>query len=413
MRLRRRLLAPLLLSLVLACGCGVFGSFPASLEAGLVNDSNQLLVLEGTARLPDSAPVFATLRDGERTLGQAGSTVEGERFFLTLDVSLAPGNRPLLLEVAFDPRQAPERVLRLVGPEGRWMVGSQVHEEEDGRYRVVQALNVVLPMSRREAAIRLVRSGDLAAGIAGLESVVALDGADREARAWLALARLQRHPGERQPGSPSHQALAEFRSEGFSEPLDSQVSSWLSRLDREAEVLASRQAWEQERRRLKEERERERWRVRPGRSMAGVDLGMEGRVLFAAHPPARVPEPVDGVRTVVVPDLDVEVELEVQTNQVIRIRTTSPGFRLSGDLGVGAPLLAFRESHPDLLATLGPIESDREGRRRARGQAFLAEGLVLEYERTFEGPGLAMDVVVGMSVVAPGQALPPASQATP
>lgn len=403
-----------LFSLVLAWGCGVLGSFPASVEVHLVNDSNQILALEGTARLPDSAPVSVEIRDADRSLVHGASTVRRGRFFLTLDVARAPGNKPLLLEVVFDPRQAPEEVLAEVGPDGRWMVGEQVHEEEDGRYRVVQAVQVVLPMSRRDAAIRQVQAGDLAAGIAGLEPVVAQERDDLEARAWLALARLQRDPGERIPGSTSHRDLsAAVRSKSLPGMLRSQVSSWLARLDREAAILANKQAWERERRRLQAQREQERWRVRPGRSMAGVELGLEGRVLFAAYPPASLPAPVDGLRRVHLPDLDVEVDLEAQTHRVVRVRTTSERFRLPGQLGVGVPLLAFREHHPDMVATLGPVERDQDGQRTARGEAWLAEGLVLEYERTFAGPGLALDIVVGMSVVPPSQFPPPAPPVTP
>jgi len=403
-----------LLSLVLACGCGLLGSFPASLEASLVNDANQILVLEGTAGLPDSAPISAGLRDGDRNVAQAASTVDRGRFLLTLDVSRAPGNKRLLLEVVFDPRQAPEEVLGQVGPDGRWMVGEQVREEEDGRYRLVQALNVVLPMSRREASIRQVQAGDLAAGIAGLEPVVAQEPEDLEARAWLALGRLQQDPAERNPGSFSHRSLVvAARSKTLPWVLRSQVSSWLSRLDREAAILARKQAWEHQRRLQEQQLEKERWQVRPGRSMAGVALGTEGLVLFALERPAFLPPPVDGIRTVRLPNLQVEVELEVVTNRVVRIRTTSEAFRLPGGLGVGVPLLAFRERHPDLVATLGPVERDQDGQRTARGEAFLAEGLVLEYERTFAGPGLAMDVVVGMSVVPPGQVLPPEPPVTP
>ncbi len=411
---RRSLSLAPLLGLVLACGCGVLGSFPASLEVNLVNDSNQILVLEGTAGLPDSAPISAEIRDADRSLAQAGSTVRGGRYFLTLDVARAPGNKPLLLEVVFDPRQAPEEVLAEVGPDGRWMVGEQVHEEEDGRYRVIQAVQVVLPMSRRDAAIRQVQAGDLAAGIAGLESVVAQAPADLEARAWLALARIQRDPGERHSGSFSHRALATVaRSKTLPLVLRSQVSSWLARLDREGAILANQQAWERQRRLLKEQREKERWQVHPGRSMAGVALGTEGLVLFAVERPAFLPPPVDGIRTVRLPDLEVEVALEIQSNRVVRIRTTSEDFRLPSQLGVGAPLLAFREHHPDMVATLGPVERDQDGQRTARGEAWLAEGLVLEFERTFAGPGLALDVVVAMSVVAPGQAPPSVLQATP
>ncbi|NMA26278.1 MAG: hypothetical protein GX934_00765 [Burkholderiales bacterium] len=410
----RRLSLSLLWSLVLAWGCGVLGSFPSSLEVHLVNDSNQILVLEGTARLPDSAPVSAEIRDADRSLAHASSLVSRGRFFMTLDIALIPGNKPLLLEVVFDPQQASDQVLAEVGPDGRWMVGEQVHEEEDGSYRLVQAVQVVLPMSRRDAAIRQVQAGDLAAGIAGLEPVVAQEQEDLEARAWLALARLQKDPGERTPGSTSHQDLsAAARTQSLPGLLHSQVSSWLARLDREAAILANKQAWERERRRLQEQREQERWRVRPGRSLAGVELGLEGHVLFAAHPPASLPAPVDGLRRVRLPDLDLEVDLDTQIQRVVRIRTTSERFLLPGQLGVGAPLLAFREHHPDMVAVLGPIERGRDGQRIARGEAWLPEGLILEYERTFAGSGLAVDVVIGMVVVPPGQPPPSVLQTTP
>ena len=365
------------------------------LEASVVNDSNRVLTVEGTAELPEGAPVVALLQEGERILGRGRATLRHGRFFMTLDVERVPGNTPLDLEVAFDPLGAPGPVLREVGSEGERMVGDQV-EEEGGRLRVVDRLAVVLPMSRRDAALRQVQAGDLVEGAAGLEAVVAQVPEDLEAATWLALARLQRNPAERKPGSTSHRALVAAWEAGLGEPARSEARAWLDRLDRAGQEEAREQARRDDLRRQQEAR----LEIRPGRSLAGVELGMPAGTVFARYTPDRFPAFRGGTETVRLPDLGVEVELDGLTRRVTRVSTSDPRFRLPGDLGVGSPLQAFQERFPGGFGTFPPLQRGPEGVRRARGAWRLpSEGLVLGVERVIDEIGLPEDEVVELGVV--------------
>lgn len=401
----------LLLLLALPTGCGVFQARSVSLEAAVVNDGNLVLTVEGAGDLPEAAPVSAELLLGQRILGRGRAVLRHGRYFLTLDVSQAPGNTPLVLEVSFDPTAAPASVRREVGAEGERMVGSQV-EEEGGRLRVVERLRVVLPMSRRDAAIRQVQAGDFAAAIAGLEPVVEKFPEDREAAAWLALAHLQRNPGERKPGSRAHQLLAAAVGSGLSEPSASQARDWLDRLDREATRAALRREVEDARQAELARQEKRRTEIVPGRSLGGIDLGMEAREVFGQHAPDRFPAFAGGTETVRLGKLEVEVDLDGASLRVTRVATTSPKFRLPGDLGVGSPLMAFQERLPGGVASFGPVERGEDGVRRAHGRCEFPEGLALEVERTLDEIGLPIDEVVGLEIVPP-VAVPPPPAAAP
>ncbi len=389
---------------LLMAGCGCLRSRSVHLETALVNDGNRLLTIEGTGDLPEGSPISVVLKDGERLVGRSRSTVRRGRFFATLDVSQAPGNVALLLETSFAPRSAPEEIQREVGAEGQWMVGDQV-EEEGGAWRLVDHVRLILPMNRRDAAIRQVQRGDLVAGIAGLQSVVGQVADDPEAAAWLALARMQRIPAERQAGSTAHRNLAKaWRLSRLPEPLRQEARTWLTRLGREEALLARKQAWERERRQARASRERRRWQVEPGRAMAGVEIGAEASKVLAEFMPDRMPDFSAGNPTVRLPSRDVEVELDAGTRRVVRVFSTSEGFRLPGDLGVGVPLLVFQERFPGVQVAYGPVQTAPDGTRMARGEAVLEEGLVLLVERHYGELGLTFDMVVGMGVVAPGRA---------
>ncbi len=383
-------------------GCGCLGSRSFHLQTDLVNDGNRLLALEGTSNLPEGSRLSATLKDAERLLGTNRTTLRQGRFLMTLDVSQAPGNVPLLLEVTFDPRSASAEIQDVVGAEGQWMLGDQV-EDEGGAWRLVDRAHVILPMNRRDAAIRLVEGGSLVEGIVGLQSEVGQVTEDPEAAAWLALARMQRIPSERQAGSTSHRNLAKAAQVArLSGALGDEARLWLTRLGREEALLARRQTWARERRQAQASRERRRWLVEPGKAMAGVELGGEAARVLAEFKPDRIPDFSAGNAVVRLTDRQVDVELDAATRRVVRIFSTSERFRLPGDLGVGVPLLVFQERYPGLAVSFGPVQTAEDGSRTAHGEAVLEEGLVLRVERHVGRLGLNFDLVVGLGVVPPG-----------
>jgi len=387
---------------LLMAGCGCLRSRSVHLQTDLVNDGNRVLTLEGTGNLPDGSLLSATLKDAERTLGRSRATLGRGRFFMTMDISQAPGNVPLLLEVTFDPRSSSAEVQAQVGHEGQWMLGDQVEEDRES-WRLVDRARLILPMNRRDAAIRLVQGGNLVEGIVGLQSVVGQVSEDPEAAAWLALARMQRIPSERQAGSTSHRNLAKaWRVGRLSGALGDEARLWLARLGREQALLERRQAWERERRQAQAARERRRWQVEPGKSMAGVDLGLEAGRFLAEFKADRLPDFSAGNPVVRLTDRQVEVELDAATRRVVRVFSTSERFRLPGDLGVGVPLLVFQERYAGLEVSFGPVQTAADGSRTALGEAVLDEGLVLRVERHVGRLGLNFDLVVGLGVVFPG-----------
>lgn len=397
--MRRLSLALLLLALP---GCAVWRARPVALEAEVVNDGNRVLTLEGQAQLPDRAPLEAVLTETEeRVVARGRGTVHHGRWFLTLDVSLAPGNTPMDLAVVFDPVDAPSEVQREVGGEGQRMVGEGV--EFDGSHpRLVERLRIVLPMNRRDAGIREVMAGDFEAGIAALEPVLERTPGDVEAGAWLGLALLQRYPAERRPRSRAHQALLAARKAGVGEPARSQVEEWLARLEREASLDDRRRERSHEERAARERQERRKRLVEPGRALGGIDLGAEAGVVFGQYRPAAFPTWGTDPVVVTFPQLPgVEVEFDGGTRLVTRISTSSEGQRLEGGLGVGSPFMAFQERFPGLQARFGPLQAGPDGVRRSRGEVRSAEGLLVVVEREVDDLGLPMDGVVAIGVVPP------------
>ncbi|MGN0011910.1 MAG: hypothetical protein ACI37J_01150, partial [Candidatus Bruticola sp.] len=119
-----RLTALFVLSAFLA-GCSLLGYFDANLSVSVTNDKNHLLAVEGRTSMPDDTPVSVVLREEKEVLAKVSTTVESGVFAVTLDLSTAPGNCALNLDIILDPSQGPESVQKVTGKRGEYLYGEQ------------------------------------------------------------------------------------------------------------------------------------------------------------------------------------------------------------------------------------------------------------------------------------------------
>ena len=403
-RLGKRLgIAALLLGT--CSGCAVMGYHSVRLDTDMVNEGNCLLTIEGTTNLPSGIPVVAALGDNDVILKRMeGRVLKGE-YSMVLDVSDLEGNKRFDLDVYTDAALWNKEQQSRLGDRGQYMVGRQVEELGNG-FRLAQHFIVVLPMGKREAAIRRIQNGDYAYGIAALDTIVEQDSEDTQAIAWLALALVHNNQSERHLHSRAYDLLHSFDVAALPKNLREQCQSWLDRWeDEEAVERAKRERAEAIAKYRREARERQKAFV-PGQHMADIFIGEEARRVFSVYP---LELPLDWNQEVVrfeIPERRVVVYFDPNTRKVVEIATVSEDIKHVSGLGVGSDFQRVLELFPDGSMTW----EDSTGRTKGAEIDEVAEvlngyythpkGIVFGVKREVLGIGLNIDTITSISVIA-------------
>ena len=405
MTLKRVFQAVIVLVAVGSCGaCSMFGYQSVSLQSELINDGNRLLTLQGSADLPSGTPVAATISENDTVLESVTSKVEGGAYVLSLDVSDLVGNTRYNLDIFTEPSLWDKAQFKKLGERGQYMMGAQV-EERGNEYRLCEHFAVVLPMDKREAAIRQVKNGNYAYAVEALEDVLGANPHDMQAQAWLALALAHNNKAERHLGSRACAMLRSLKMEELPLRLRNSCQIWLERWqEEEADLLAKRersQAIAQHRLEAKQRL----LQIVPGKSMADIELGVDSKRVFSVCPLHGTLDWESELVSFAIPERHIEVIFDGATRQVAEIVTTSPQLRLSGDIGVGSDLLAVQERFPG-----GELSFDESSEGVSaqdaddvvevlQGQYVHKNGVVFGIRREVMALGLTIDTVVSVSVV--------------
>ncbi len=393
----------LLLLLGLASACSFFGYISAELSVSVTNDNNHLLAVEGHSNLPDLTPVIVSLREDHDIIVKGNGALKNGAFFVSLDLGNAPGNSALSLEVMLDPSQGPESVKKLTGEHGDLLIGEQVENVGENSV-VVDRLRLVLPMNKRQAAIRRVEAGDYKKGIAALEDIMLVEPEEQEVMAWLAYALLSHDSHEDALGSRAYGLLASVDIKKLNEPIRTYCKGWHERW----KALRENQKVEQARlkaiRQAKAEREADKNRLIPGVSLGGVKLGMSAKEVYALAIPDKYPAWSNDIVIYHMPDRDVEVHFDGQTSRVIEVHTESNSFALKNNIRVGSTLNAVQNIYSDGRLNMGEYEYLNDGSMVAFGEYTCPDGLIFYVKRMATNDGIWLgDKVKGISVVAPFQ----------
>lgn len=394
-------IAALFVLSVFLAGCSLFGYFDANLSVSVTNDKNHLLAVEGRTSLPDETPVSVVLREGKEVLAKGNSTVKKGTFAVTLDLSTAPGNCALTLDILLDPSKGPESVQKITGRRGEYLYGEQV-EEVGNLYLVTERLRLVLPMDRRTVAIRRAMSGDYNLAIASLEDILVIEPDDQDLKAWLAYSLLSRDPHEDKLGSQAYQLLGSIKVEKLGEPIRTYCQKWSNRLKQ----LKAEQAKENERKaaiaKTLAKREALKSKLEAGKFLGGVYLGANAREVYELAIPDKYPAWSGDVIVYHMPDRNVEVHFDGKTSEVIEVHSEDPKFAAKNNVGVGSPLTDVAGAYPDGRLTMSPAEAQSDGTSVAFGEYSCPEGLIFYIKRLTAADGLILsEKVKGVSVVPP------------
>lgn len=397
-----RLTALFVLSAFLA-GCSLLGYFDANLSVSVTNDKNHLLAVEGRTSMPDDTPVSVVLREEKEVLAKGSTTVESGVFAVTLDLSTAPGNCALNLDIILDPSQGPESVQKVTGKRGEYLYGEQV-EEVGNLYLLTERLRLVLPMDRRTVAIRRAMSGDYNLAIANLEDMLVVEPDDQDLKAWLAYSLLSRDPHEDKLGSQAYQLLANVKVSRLGEPIRTYCKKWDDRLRQ----LKAEQAKESERKaaiaKTLAKREALKSKLEAGKFLGGVYLGATAREVYELAIPDKYPAWSGDIVIYHMPDRNVEVHFDGKTSEVIEVHSEDPKFAAKNNVGVGSSLTDIAGAYPDGRLTMGVAESQPDGTSVAFGEYACPEGLVFYIKRLTADDGLILsEKVKGISVIPPFQ----------
>ncbi len=396
-------IAALFVLSVFLAGCSFLGYFDADLSVSVTNDKNHLLAVEGRTSMPDETPVSVVLREGKEVLAKGSASVKSGAFAVTLDLSTAPGNCALNLDIVLDPSKGPESVQRVTGKRGEYLYGEQV-EEVGNLYLLTERLRLVLPMDRRAVAIRRAMSGDYNLAITNLEDMLAIEPDDQDLKAWLAYSLLSRDPHEDKLGSQAYQLLGSVKVERLSEPVRTHCKKWVRRLQQ----LKAEQAKESERKKAiaktMAKREALKGKLEAGKFLGGVYLGSTAREVYELAIPDKYPAWSDEVIVYHMPDRNVEVHFDGKSSEVIEVHSEDPKFAAKNNVGVGSSLLEAAGAYPDGRLTMGPAEAQPDGTSVAFGEYSCPEGLVFYIKRLTATDGLILsEKVKGLSVVPPFQ----------
>lgn len=382
-------------------GCSFLGYVSSDLSVTLTNDSNMLLTVEGRTALPDGMPVRITLKEDGEVISGSRSAVKNGRFVKTVDLSSAPGNCVLNLDIIADPSEASPEVQDTVGSRGEYLLGEQL-EDIDGCTCVTEHKRIILPMDKREVAIRRVRSGDYNLGLVGLENALSINPDDQEAKAWLAYALLNKDPRENEVGSRAYDLLRSVNVKRVPEPLRSSCVKWLEKW--EIKETAARK--ERERKaniaRTNAMLEAKKKVIEPGAGLGGVYIGATSRDVYKLAIPDKYPVWTEGTVYYKMPDRDVEVYFDSRSGRVIEARTTNTLYSLRGDVGVGSKIESVKKYFPEGRLEMDEAVPQQDGTSVAFGKYLCPEGIIFDIKRIIGPDGVVVsERVRGMSVVAP------------
>ncbi|MBQ7502804.1 hypothetical protein IJT93_08875 [bacterium] len=382
-------------------GCSFLGYVSTDLSVSLTNDSNRLLTVEGKTSLPDGMPLRITLKEDGETISGGRTVVKNGRFAETVDLSGAPGNCMLNLDIVADPSEASPEVQDIVGSRGEYLLGEQL-EDIDGSTCVTEHKRIILPMDKREVAIRRVRCGDYNLGIVGLENVLSANPDDQEAKAWMAYALLNNDPRENEVGSRAYDLLHSVNVRNLPEPLRSGCVKWLGKW--EIKETAARK--ERERKaniaRTNALLEAKKKVIEPGVGLGGVYIGATARDVYKLAIPDKYPAWTDGAVYYKMPDRDVEVFFDSKSGRVIEAHTANTLYSLRGDVGVGSKIESVKKYFPEGRLEMDEAKPQQDGSFVAFGKYLCPEGIIFDIKRILGNDGVVVsERVRGMSVVAP------------
>lgn len=397
----RARLASALGLVVLLCACTVIPVRDYHLSVRILNDSNNLLVVEGDTNLPEGAPVEAGLYDGDgRRLSSSRGLVEQGRYFVVLDVSTVPGFSHHTLVVSFDPLLASSEILDITGHRGEAMRGDLV-EYQKGRNLLVSRTDVMLVVESRQAGYRELQEGDLAAAIRELESYLARNPHDTEAMISLGLAYLEWRQAERRVGTRAHVLLQRAIELAPESERAVEARLWISRLEAEERARRAEIAFRRSVSVGPGSVFHSNKTVVPGEALGAIRLGMPYRALIRRLAPDNLPAFEEGVETVSFSTFHgLTVGIDSETSKVVWASSDSEFFRLDGDLGVGSLLQEFQGKLKGVYTpAYGPEKRLADGSFESFGVIRL-DGLVLYVRRTRDAVvGIPVDTVVEIQVI--------------
>ncbi|MBQ7529537.1 hypothetical protein IJT10_06505 [bacterium] len=394
--------AGVLAGAIFCSGCSLFGYVAADLTISITNDNNVLMSVEGKTNLPDDTPVRIYLKEQDKVISNGDAVVEKGSFVDTIDLSYAPGNTALTLEVIVDPTEAPDNVQRIIGEHGEFMISDQL-EELGNTNCLVERLRIVLPMSKRKVAIRRIQSGDYGLGLVSLENIIESDPNDEEAKAWMAVALLNKDASENTVGSRAYNLLSSIKINNLHEPLRGMCIHWKERWDREESIARKERERKDAIAKNKAKLNATRYLIKPGEYLGGVFIGAEAKEVYSLAVPKNYPSPdATGIIKYKMPDRPITVYFDNSTSRVIEIYTEDATFSLVGNIGVGSTVSSVKKHFPDGRLRMDEDEYQPDGMILAFGNYSCPEGIIFKIKRLCTNDGLIVkNAVVGMSVVAP------------
>ncbi|MCR5662881.1 MAG: hypothetical protein K6G50_12280 [bacterium] len=385
----------------LACaGCSMFGYKSYYLSTELINDANKILTVEGRTNLPSGSPITSIIADdSEHTLARSEGLAENGAYCLVLDLSMVPGNKNVILEVYCDPVSASDKVKSILGDDGRYMMGSQIEETPAGN-RLMQRTHLVLPMSRRDSAIKSVQLGDYSLGVSGLEGIIDQNPDDKEAQGWLALALLQHNPSERQVDSRAYGILKKINPATLQNPLKNSCQVWFDKINAEAAEAKEKRSRAEAIRLAKRQREQMKQTIKPGVSLGGVKIGATFKEAVAACPPSLYPSWNADVVKYTMQDRGVTVYFDKETKRVDALSTRKPKTGLKGGINIGSSLNDALPYYPGGRSRIIEHKKVADGKISV-GEFIHPSGLILTFRREYGLFGPVNDEIIEMTVVAP------------
>lgn len=378
----------------------MFGYKSYYLSTEIINDANKILTVEGHTNLPSGSPITSIIADDSaHTLARGECIAEKGAYCLALDLSMVPGNKNVILEVYCDPVTASDKVKSILGDDGRYMMGSQIEETTAGN-RLMQRTHLVLPMSRRDAAIKSVQLGDYSLGVSGLEGITDQNPDDKEAQGWLALALLQHNPSERQIDSRAYGILKKIDPSTLQAPLKNSCQVWFDKINAEAAEIREKRNRAEAIRLAKVQREQMKKTIQPGVSLGGVKIGATFKEAVAACPPSLYPSWDAPIVKYTMQDRGVTVFFDKETKRVDALSTRRPKTGLKGGVNIGSSLNDALPYYPGGRSRILEHKKTADGKISV-GEFIHPSGLILTFRREYGLFGPVNDEIIEMMVIAP------------